>query len=98
MKDVMILDPRGTWSIQIKSKRKRLRVDCKAHASNAVAAYVVDADNFRAFSDGEAFFAVLGHGRRIQHDYAVELDKEEVVYFVVRNDNAFDVGLWVSVE
>ncbi len=97
MTQVLILERGGTWSIQIKSKRKRLRVDCKAHASNAVAAYILDADNFRAFEADETFFVVSGHGRRVQHDYAVELDKDEVVYFVVRNPNTFDVALWVSV-
>ena len=97
MREVVLLAPSSTWSIRIRSRRRRLRVDCRAHASGDVAAYVLEPCDFQAFSADAPCHVVSGHAARARHHYAVELDKEEVVYFVVRNPHASDVALWVSV-
>ena len=68
-----------------------------AHASGDVTAHVLEPCDFQAFSAGAPYHVVSGHAARARHHYAVELDKEEVVYFVVRNPQETDVALWVSV-
>lgn len=62
-------------------------------ASNAVAAYVLDAENFEKFEAEEAWEWDEGHGHRVVHEGEYEVPRAGDWVLIIQNDNQHDVSV-----